>query len=631
MDLVWHLHRLKKMSLAELAKRFGEYLKIYYSSIQYRHPTAWPYSRFAPSGVTLELQPMPGLPLTYNPSRCQIYSTQHNLTNPLDWFASDVAGQRWPACHYARIDYRPGNPYGDVRYNWELNRLQFLPLLAVSHEELARKILLDWMDRNPYVHGPAYLASMEVALRWFSIYWAVCLFREPLDGQLLRNLTGLAVASGKFIENRLSTHSSAGNHLILEAVGLFWLGRALQASRYGAPWVTRARRILCEETGRQISPDGSNREQSFWYLGFVLDALFHYLLLEEEELIPATVKERMQHALSFVDDMTLPDGGFPDYGDRDDGFVFRTRSTYAESLFCGLLNLGAHFFQKPAWCRDTLQARERLAFWTGSSQAGGKNRHSLDPSGESSALPSLKTYPDGGMTLMRWGGGRVLFRHAPLGLGNTCGHGHADALSILFWWNSVPLLIDLGSGHYNGDQKIRNFFRSTIAHNTSEVGGRSQAKMLGPFMWEKSYRTEVDRAATTPVLTATAHHDGYLEEFGVVHTRQIRWSAPPALEIIDSFSGPAGVPVRGAFHLGRCSSVALDDHRVDADFGDFIFSLTFSSAVTVEVFHGSAEPFMGWRSMVYGKWEPAHAIEFSAPLPANHRIITNLAVTEKRK
>lgn len=72
---------------------------------------------------------------------------------------------------------------------------------------------------------------------------------------------------------------------------------------------------------------------------------------------------------------------------------------------------------------------------------------------------------------MKWSKGRLLFRHAQLGLEPTYGHGHADALSILFYWDNTPVLIDLGSGQYNGNQAIRNFFRSTTAHNTIEIGG----------------------------------------------------------------------------------------------------------------------------------------------------------------
>ena len=47
--------------------------------------------------------------------------------------------------------------------------------------------------------------------------------------------------------------------------------------------------------------------------------------------------------------MTLPDGSFPDYGDRDDGFAFRIHGNYDESPFPGLLSIGAFFLNRPEW------------------------------------------------------------------------------------------------------------------------------------------------------------------------------------------------------------------------------------------------------------------------------------------
>ncbi|MFH1293229.1 MAG: alginate lyase family protein, partial [Pseudomonadota bacterium] len=473
------------MSSIEVLKRLREYLAICYTRVRYRNPVEWPYSRFGKDEIQFIFHTMPGAPLEIYQKHYNIYNYEIDLTEPIKWNFSETKDMRWPDYHYARIKYRPGNPYGDVRINWELNRLQFLPQMAVTNETLARTIITDWLEKNPYVHGPSYLSSMEVALRWISIYWAVCLFKESLETSLQQSVTGLALASGEFIESRLSTHSSAGNHLIVEAVGLFWIGKALQKEKIGNEWIEKARKILWEQVLVQLNSDGTNQEQSFWYLGFVVDALFHYLLLEDRQVIPKQVLERIQKATEFVHEMVSPDSAFPDYGDRDDGVVFRVNDDYKESPFPGLLNVGSFIFNRPDWFRGGYYAKKRLEFWTGKTP---KHPTTLETSNnpiESSNTPQLKTYSDGGMTLMKWGKGRILFRHAPLGSGDTCGHGHADALSVLFSWDNIPLLIDLGSGQYNGNQDIRNFFRSTIAHNTIEIGGINQAKILGPFLWER--------------------------------------------------------------------------------------------------------------------------------------------------
>ena len=230
---------------------------------------------------------------------------------------------------------------------------------------------------------------------------------------------------------------------------------------------------------------------------------------------------------------------------------------------------------------------------------------------------------------MEWHPGRLLFRHSRLGLGETCGHGHADALSVLFFWRNVPVLIDLGSGQYNGDQAVRNFFRSTIAHNTIEIGGRDQAKMLGPFMWEKSYHAKLTNSGESPILFAEAIHDGYVDEFSVMHTRKVKWLEPHRLDIHDSFSGFGGWPMRGAFHLGKCQNVVQEEDMIEADFEDFKFSISFPSNSSLHVFYGSNHPFMGWRSTIYGAWKPTYSIIFSNQLQSDHQHKITLSIAEK--
>ena len=614
------------MGLPEILKRFNEYLGIYYSCIKYHNPSKWPYQRFVSDDTALVFHSLPGVPATDNWKHYRIYNTEFDLTGPIDWHFSDNSGKRWPACHYARINYRPGNPYGDVRVNWELSRLQFLPAMAATDEDLAKSILADWLVKNPYLHGPGYLVSMEVALRWISIYWAVCLFKEPIDASLRQDLAGLAIASGKFIESRFSTHSSAGNHLIVEAVGLFWIGKALQKEKTGKRWLRKAREILWKQTLIQLNPDGTNQEQSFWYLGFVVDALFHYLLLEDRRVISRQVISRIEKATEFMHEMILPDGSFPDYGDRDDGLVFRVNDSYKESPFPGIFNIGAFFFNRPDWFKDCYCAHERLGFWTNKTPQKPTTLDLGNNPIEYSDTPQLKTYTDGGMTLMKWGNGRLLFRHAPLGLENTCGHGHADALSILFSWENTPVLIDLGSGQYNGNQDIRNFFRSTIAHNTVEVDGENQAKITGPFMWEKSYETSLIGAEKLPSFFAEAYHTGYKKRFGVVHKRRIEWFAPYHIKIGDVFPGFGGVRCKGAFHLGNCKAIVNKGNLVEAEFDDFVFSIVFPSDFTVEIFHGSEHPFMGWRSIIYGAWEPIYSIVFSFQLSEDYYCKTILKI-----
>jgi hypothetical protein len=143
MNLNWYLNRLRKMTFLEIVNRCFESGQVYWSRLKYRHARNWPYERFARNNVELALCAMPAIQedATCNWKRYAIFALHVDLTQPINWFFSDIPGGQWPNSHYATIDYRPGNPHGDVRVNWELNRLQFLPAMVAKNEDLARKII----------------------------------------------------------------------------------------------------------------------------------------------------------------------------------------------------------------------------------------------------------------------------------------------------------------------------------------------------------------------------------------------------------------------------------------------------------------------------------------------------------
>lgn len=617
------------MNIAEVLKRIIEHLQIYISRIKYHNPKKWPYSRFVYDNQFINLIVLPSCLINADWKNYKIYNLNIDLTKSINWHFSENKKSKWPICHYSKIYYRPGNPYGDVRINWELNRLQFLPAMATSNEDLAKNILKDWMIQNPYVHGPAYLASMEVAIRWLSIYRTICLFKIPIEESLLKEITGLAVASGKFIESRLSTHSSAGNHLVVEAVGLFWIGKSLETRDIGKNWVAKARQILLRQVPRQINPDGSNQEQCFWYLGFVLDALFHYFLLEGKEHIPLPIWQRVESMLEFISAMTTYEGLFPDYGDRDDGFIFRVRGEYNQSPFPGLLYIGAIYYNRPDWLKNSSTGKERSAFWFKSEIISVIESEASKHQPHPTKTPSAKLFKDGGMTLMKRDKGKMLFRHSRLGLGNTCGHGHADALSITFSWQDIPVLIDLGSGQYNGDQDIRNFFRSTIAHNTIEIDKKNQAQIIGSFLWKKTYNTSLIKIGNDPALHSEASHDGYFEDLQLMHDRKVEWPENHQINISDTFSGKKGAHIRGAFHLGSsCNNIKQRDNHVEADFIRFKIDFTLPKELEVEHFIGSCSPFLGWCSTIYGQWQPIHSLIFSGKVVMGRNYISTIKIHE---
>lgn len=596
------------MNLAEMMKRFIEISQIYGSMYHYRHIDQWPYRRFSDeNSVTLKFQHLPHYKLNESIKEWKFYNQTFNLKNEINWFFSETK-QDWPNIHFQKIDYRPGNPYGDIRINWELNRLQFLPTMALHDQNLTEAILKDWLNKNRFLHGPGYVASMEVAIRWCSVYWAVCNLKSLSDTELLKDIAGLGYVSGKYIESRLSTHSSAGNHLIVEAVGLFWIGTALEGCKHSQRWIRMSRRILCEQILRQINEDGTNREQSFWYLGFIMDAIAHYLLLEKVSKLPKNVCQRLVKAMEFIDFMTLDDGGYPDYGDRDDGHIFRISPDYQESPFPGLLNTYAYLMNRPDWVRTNKYALQRLRFWT----SGDKENYGvgLQRVRVCKDETQAKTYPDGGLTVIDRNKIRLIFDHGLLGMDDTCGHGHADALSFILFWGNTCILLDPGSGQYNGSQGIRNYFRSTLAHNTIQIQDKDQAEISGPFLWNKPYNTKLIQLKTMPNVYLKASHDGYQERYGTTHEREIIWHNGYQFTIKDEIIAADSVNIKGAFQITDQVGVTIDQTTIFIDHDDFHMTLDFETDVKLMLFNGKDNPFRGWKSNIYGSWTPIYTVVY---------------------
>ena len=140
------------------------------------------------------------------------------------------------------------------------------------------------------------------------------------------------------IAGNLSRFSSANNHLIGEAAGVYVAASTWPLWPQMTAWGERCRTILEEECHRQNAPDGGNREQAFAYQTFVLDFL---LLAGTRGARRAARISRLstggasKSMIDFLASMTSVAGSLPMIGDADDGHVVK--------LAAGAGFLGAHF------------------------------------------------------------------------------------------------------------------------------------------------------------------------------------------------------------------------------------------------------------------------------------------------
>ena len=609
--LMWYAKRLRVMQPHELAFRVGEQF-----SLQRLRIKQW---RRKPAAGALESaknfsfcdatdSQLPVLPWCFQPSRVEIDDMLAGKITALGytwiWSASDDTwrhspdtGRVWPTLFFADIDYREGNPIGDIRVAWESSRLQHLVALALLCEcndhvmsrravMLLESELMSWVRSNPPWLGIHYVSVMECALRLI----AVCHALDRVRGKLLHPdatwaaLQALVCSHADFIAKRISLHSSAGNHTIAECVGLVYAGVLFPELENAAMWRSRAVSILTQEAQRQILPDGGGVEQAFWYLLFITDllGLATALLRHKAMPVPQEISSAVERARTFLNHFASDPELLPAIGDADGGYAL---SPYL-----------------------------RLSWNT-----------------VADGVTIMQTFTDAGYTLLcssRPGALSLVFDHGPLGMPPSYGHGHADALAVNVALNHDPVFVDAGTYLYTGAPQWRRYFRGTRAHNTVTVDTYDQAQQETAFLWSKKFHSRRVRyeCVENEVVRVLATHDGYAG-LGVMHWRGIVWKSGTAMLVWDRLEGDGKHALELNWHLARLPERVGDEFELRG-FANIVRIRVIGGAVNIQ--NGVEDPPQGWRSERYGHIvaAPVLSCTYHGTLPHEFMTLVTLETTE---
>ena len=249
-------------------------------------------------------------------------------------------------------------------------------------------------------------------------------------------------------------------------------------------------------------------------------------------------------------------------------------------------------------------------------------------------------FADAGITLLRTSGKNEIWCRCdggPHGYRSIAAHAHADALSVEVRYAGIDILADPGTFCYHGERAWRSYFRSTIAHNTAELGGRSQSGEGGPFMWVRHAHTrEIEVLDDGDIARWTAEHDGYASlDPPALHRRSILLDrASRSIDIIDEIDGGSH-DIRLAFHLGP---------DVQAELGESCAVLDWLTASTPgaarlelppglrwSLHRGETEPILGWYSHGLGRRVPAVTLLGCGRCVPGMPLITRLEFVEVGK
>jgi hypothetical protein len=171
-------------------------------------------------------------------------------------------------------------------------------------------------------------------------------------------------------------------------------------------------------------------------------------------------------------------------------------------------------------------------------------------------------FPDGGIYVIgdHDDAGLMTIDAGPQGTGR-CGHGHADALSVLFTAGSQRWLVDPGTHCYISDTDDRDRFRSTAAHNTVRLDQQDQAVPDGPFGWNSIPEVGAELWSHGETFDLfVGRHNGYARLADpVIHRRFVFHSRGGPWLIRDVVEGSEIHEVEAAWHFAP--SVCLEPVR----------------------------------------------------------------------
>jgi hypothetical protein len=655
----WYLKRLRGMSGAEVAHRLARRLRTISDNFT-SHDAPLPDLqardlRFLPPFIAPVPDALKAAADRILAGRYSFFDLEDcELGDPPQWNRDPLTQRSAGPRRASAIDYRDEREVGNIKYLWEPNRHLHLPRLAQAHAltgdaryaQAIQTQIDSWIEQCPVGRGPNWVSPLELGIRlinWSLTWQLLGGFRARLfssaEGEKFRDRWLASVyQQTRMVATNLSRYSSANNHLIGEAAGVYVAASTWPMWPVMTSWGERCRQVLEEECLRQNAPDGGNREQAFAYQTFVLDFLLLAGLAARtrgEDFSPLYWR-RVELMIDFLASLTDVAGRLPMIGDADDGKVVDLAPEPGFSAHGSLIATGAVLFNRADLAAKAGSLDGKTATLLGV-EAVRKLAH-LKVRGRHRFRPRQQ-FAESGYYLLGSGFDtpdevRLLADAGPLGYLSIAAHGHADALSFVLTIGDREILVDPGTYSYHTDPAWRRYFRATLAHNTVGIDNEDQSVQAGNFMWNQHARARcIEFESVGDRQRFVGEHYGYERlEDPVVHRREIMYDARrQTIEVTDLLRCEAAHDARRSWHFPEDCQV----DRVGA-------TLKVTSGTTQVVFEpleelhavnvyraGTAEQG-GWVSRRFGHKVPATTAHWHSRVTGQTTLRTRITWTRSR-
>lgn len=646
MNLNWYFNRLRAMSIPELAFRVEQ--------LANKKINKYRFQRYFPE-VQLKETPksilnIPDVSFGPKDTHFPILGLDWDYSEPINWHEDIKTNGIFPKVFCRDVNTR-SDENGIAKYVWEPNRHQFLTKLAMQYRttgdayylHLFQSALESWIDQNPYLIGVNWYSNIEVNVRlitWF-LCWEILdvskLMEEDSEFQVFVNekWVPLIYLHCKYSRGFPSKFSSANNHRISEGVGLF-IASSFWKFDDSPKWNEYAKKVVEQEFLKQHSKNGINKEETSEYIQFITDffLIAHVVAENTDNPFSSKFKDRFYLVFDYIYHMLDIEGNINHYGDGDDGRTFiLEEDPHDFNNYRSMLTSAAVIFSD-----GRFKARSNGYDLKNQILFGDKGEEVYESVESTDILRTSKLYKEEGHFLFRKEehGGKEICMHfdvAPIGYLGIAAHGHADALTFSLGVDGEFFIIDTGTYTYHTDMEWRNYFISTLAHNTICIDNKNQAFRGGPTMWVEHYQPKVHSIVTSDSEEkVVGSHDGY-KAHGVMHTREVvfdkvrdRFIIKDIVEVLDNKEHQVQIP----FHLHPMVEINQeDDQTFRLSVGDARdVTLKVDSMLKPTIVSGETSPILGWYSPSFYQKSACSVVYSTLTVSSSFELITEIVIHE---
>jgi uncharacterized heparinase superfamily protein len=462
------------------------------------------------------------------------------------------------SCRLDPIDWR--EEHVSPLWTYNLHYFDYARDLAQAYRETSddrylesfQTLVLDWISScsPPSAGWQPYPTSLRI-VNWV---YSLLLLGDSLPAEVRGIIAQSLALQAAWLHRRLEHHLGANhlqvNYKALAIAGLYFEGR--QARR----WRERGFAGTWRSVTTQVLADGVHYERSPMYHAIALGDFLELVAFADAagEAVPEDARTRVQQMVRAFGVLSRSDGTLHLFNDAANGIAPE---------------------------RADLERMAKAVVETAMGTPGGRVAHS-------------------GAGYWGWidreEGMRLMLDCGEPGPAHQPAHAHCDLLSFELDLGGRPVVVDSGVSGYAGDP-IRDYVRSTRAHNTVQVGRREQSEVWSVFRMGRHAR--VTRAQLDPqglfrFTGAYELHDG-----SATHERTFDWDGT-RLRVEDRVAGADGELVRSFLHFHPDLEVKVVSPHLHVTGNGCRITIRVGGPDHVRVGRGSEAGLEGWYCPRFG-------------------------------